>query len=99
MRDEYRECDDCVGDDQGMGLCGGVLLWISWSLFLVTLPFSLLVCFKVCTLQFTVQCLSSSLLNSKFNNSVRMKAVMCCLTGNMVTAGIHIVAVTQPIFV
>merc|ERR1712098_708080 len=34
-------------DDQGMGLCGGVLLWISWSLFLVTLPFSPLVCFKV----------------------------------------------------
>jgi len=34
-------------DDQGMGLCGGMLLWVSWSLFLVTLPFSLLVCFKV----------------------------------------------------
>ena len=30
-----------------MGLCGGILLWVSWSLFLVTLPFSLLVCFKV----------------------------------------------------
>lgn len=31
-----------------MGICGGILLWVSWSLFLVTLPFSLLVCFKVC---------------------------------------------------
>jgi len=35
------------GSKGGMGLCGGILLWVSWSLFLVTLPFSLLVCFKV----------------------------------------------------
>ena len=31
----------------GQGLCGGILLLVSWCLFLVTLPFSLLVCFKV----------------------------------------------------
>ena len=35
-------------NNTGMGICGGILLWVSWSLFLVTLPFSLLVCFKVC---------------------------------------------------
>merc|ERR1719325_169789 len=33
--------------EPGIGLCGGILLGVSWSLFLVTLPFSLLVCFKV----------------------------------------------------
>ena len=30
-----------------MGLCGGLLLAVSWSLFLATLPLSLCVCFKV----------------------------------------------------
>ena len=39
--------DDSTRTGGGMGVCGGILLWVSWCLFLVTLPFSLLVCFKV----------------------------------------------------
>ena len=31
----------------GVGVCGLLLTWISWLLVLVTLPFSLCVCFKV----------------------------------------------------
>ena len=30
-----------------IGICGILLTWISWLLVLVTLPFSLCVCFKV----------------------------------------------------
>ena len=33
--------------DSGVGLCGLLLTMISWGLVLVTLPFSLCVCFKV----------------------------------------------------
>ncbi len=33
--------------DNGIGLCGWLLTAISWGLVLVTLPFSLCVCFKV----------------------------------------------------
>ena len=33
--------------DSGVGLCGWLLTMISWGLVLVTLPFSLCVCFKV----------------------------------------------------
>ena len=33
--------------DNGVGLCGWLLTMISWGLVLVTLPFSLCVCFKV----------------------------------------------------
>ena len=33
--------------DNGVGLCGMLLTMISWGLVLVTLPFSLCVCFKV----------------------------------------------------
>ena len=40
-------CSDEETSKAGMGVCGGILLGVSWSLFLVTLPFSLLVCFKV----------------------------------------------------
>ena len=43
----WLKISDEEGSKGGMGLCGGILLWVSWSLFLVTLPFSLLVCFKV----------------------------------------------------
>ena len=34
--------------DNGVGLCGWLLTTISWGLVMVTLPFSLCVCFKVC---------------------------------------------------
>ena len=33
--------------DSGVGLCGLLLTMISWALVLVTMPFSLCVCFKV----------------------------------------------------
>jgi len=33
--------------DSGIGLCGWLLTAISWGLVVVTLPFSLCVCFKV----------------------------------------------------
>ena len=33
--------------DSGVGLCGWLLTAISWALVMVTLPFSLCVCFKV----------------------------------------------------
>ena len=33
--------------DNGVGLCGWLLTTISWGLVMVTLPFSLCVCFKV----------------------------------------------------
>ena len=33
--------------DSGIGLCGWLLTAISWGLVMVTLPFSLFVCFKV----------------------------------------------------
>ncbi len=33
--------------DTGIGLCGWLLTAISWALVMVTLPFSLCVCFKV----------------------------------------------------
>lgn len=35
------------GSDDGVGICGFLLTGISWLLVLVTLPFSLCVCFKV----------------------------------------------------
>ena len=35
------------GSDDGVGICGFILTGISWLLVLVTLPFSLCVCFKV----------------------------------------------------
>ena len=34
-------------DTPGIGLCGWLLTMISWGLVMVTLPFSLFVCFKV----------------------------------------------------
>ena len=34
------------GDD-GIGICGWMLTLLSWMIVLVTLPFSLCVCFKV----------------------------------------------------
>jgi hypothetical protein len=33
--------------NNGIGLCGWVLTAVSWAIVLVTLPFSLCVCFKV----------------------------------------------------
>ena len=45
---EQRESVIGAGDvDNGVGLCGWLLTMISWGLVLVTLPFSLCVCFKV----------------------------------------------------
>jgi len=32
---------------EGMGVCGNILTGFSWLLILVTLPFSLFICFKV----------------------------------------------------
>jgi erythrocyte band 7 integral membrane protein len=39
----------CTTDetDHGLGLCGWILTLLSWGLVMVTLPFSLFVCFKV----------------------------------------------------
>lgn len=47
FKHELLWCSDEETSKAGMGVCGGILLGVSWSLFLVTLPFSLLVCFKV----------------------------------------------------
>ena len=33
--------------DSGIGLCGWLLTMISWGIVMMTLPFSLFVCFKV----------------------------------------------------
>ena len=38
--------------DVGLGICGWLLTAISWLLVIVTLPFSLCVCFKVSTSSF-----------------------------------------------
>jgi len=46
--EEQRETIIGAGEsDNGVGLCGWLLTMISWGLVLVTLPFSLCVCFKV----------------------------------------------------
>ena len=42
------------GSDDGVGICGFLLTGISWLLVLVTLPFSLCVCFKVIILLSTI---------------------------------------------
>ena len=34
-------------NDDGIGLCGWILTAVSWAIVVVTLPFSLCVCFKV----------------------------------------------------
>ena len=41
---EYMIADET---ESGIGLCGWILTAISWGLVMVTLPFSLCVCFKV----------------------------------------------------
>ena len=41
---EYTIADET---ESGIGLCGWILTAISWGLVMVTLPFSLCVCFKV----------------------------------------------------
>ncbi|TRY63262.1 hypothetical protein TCAL_02603 [Tigriopus californicus] len=41
---KYRAADE---SDSGIGICGWLLTAISWGLVIVTLPFSLCVCFKV----------------------------------------------------
>jgi len=48
-RDLMDKAPDCTPDesDNGVGLCGWLLTTISWALVMVTLPFSLCVCFKV----------------------------------------------------
>ena len=33
--------------DDGIGLCGWLLTALSWALVIITMPFSLCVCFKV----------------------------------------------------
>lgn len=45
----YRQEDAMGGDDPdtGIGMCGWLLTTISWFLVIITLPFSLCVCFKV----------------------------------------------------
>jgi erythrocyte band 7 integral membrane protein len=47
---DAHDTDHVIGADEsdsGVGLCGLLLTMISWGLVLVTLPFSLCVCFKV----------------------------------------------------
>jgi len=48
-KDAYDKIPPCTTgeSDNGVGLCGWLLTMISWGLVLVTLPFSLCVCFKV----------------------------------------------------
>ena len=41
--------------DSGVGLCGWLLTAISWALVMVTLPFSLCVCFKVSPINIVVK--------------------------------------------
>merc|ERR1719340_579688 len=45
--DEALKRDDREGANTSIGVFGWLLLWLSWCMFLVTLPFSLFVCFKV----------------------------------------------------
>lgn len=48
-KDAVAKVAPCASDesDNGVGLCGWLLTTISWGLVMVTLPFSLCVCFKV----------------------------------------------------
>ena len=56
------------GSDDGVGICGFLLTGISWLLVLVTLPFSLCVCFKVIRLLLTIN--NRAILN---NENSRLK--------------------------
>merc|ERR1719264_1596402 len=47
---EVMDTDHIIGADEtesGIGLCGWLLTMISWGIVMMTLPFSLFVCFKV----------------------------------------------------
>ena len=55
--------------DNGVGLCGWLLTTISWGLVMVTLPFSLCVCFKVGISNYNV-ILQSSIVSSISNKVV-----------------------------
>lgn len=49
-KDAVKTVAPCISSDEsdnGVGLCGWLLTTISWGLVMVTLPFSLCVCFKV----------------------------------------------------
>lgn len=66
-------CLSAEEPENGVGICGMLLTGISWILVIVTLPFSLCVCFKVswsdAFARNPVQC-SSTLNNSKWGKSV-----------------------------
>ena len=50
--DDDDDDDDDAGEEPepGIGMCGWLLTAISWFVVIVTLPFSLCVCFKVTNL-------------------------------------------------
>jgi len=47
LLDKVPPCTSADESEPGIGLCGWLLTMISWGLVMVTLPFSLFVCFKV----------------------------------------------------
>ena len=63
--------------ESGVGLCGWALTAISWALVMVTLPFSLCVCFKVRNLkhQYTRVFISIIFISIKLQNPEKLSIV------------------------
>lgn len=65
-------------DENESGGCGQALIYLSWILIGLTMPFSLFVCFKVKSIEVPPRGLQ--MIEKKMNIDVRIVAILSCPT-------------------